>query len=158
MMNWENAMKFVAFLQAMLTPAIAALTVVIAVAQYRLAEAKHRLELYERRSAIYKATMKFIAQVTSGGEARLDEAHTFLRDTSEAAFLFKNRREIQAFLDTLYKQALDLHTTNRLLESERGPEASLREKHADRMNDILLWFGKQFDECRHLFGPDLSLV
>jgi hypothetical protein len=157
-MNWAYVMIVVDFLQALLTPAIAVLTVVIAVAQYRLAQAKHRHELYERRSAIYKAAMKFIAQVTSGGDTRLDEAHTFLRDTSEAAFLFKKRREIQAFLDTLYKQSLDLHTTNRLLESERGPEASLREKHAERMNDLLLWFGKQFDECRRLFAPELSLV
>ena len=75
----------------MLTPAIAILTVLIAVAQYRLAKAKFRHELYERRSAVYKATMKFIAQVTSGGNAKLDELQAFLRDTSEAAFLFTKR-------------------------------------------------------------------
>ena len=62
-MNWQTV---VAFLQALLTPAIAVLTVVIAVAQYRLAKAKFRHELYERRSAVYKATMQLIAQVTLG--------------------------------------------------------------------------------------------
>jgi hypothetical protein len=159
-MNWENVMVGVDFLKALLTPAIAVLTAVIAVAQYRLAEAKYRHDLYERRSAIYKAAMKFIAQVTSGGDAPLDEAHTFLRDTSEVAFIFKKStaEQIQAFLDTLYKQGLDPNTTNRLLESERGVEASLREQHAERKNDLLFWFGKQFDECRRLFGPELSLV
>jgi hypothetical protein len=156
MMNWENAMKLVAFLQAMLTPTIAALTVVIAVAQYRLAKAKHQHELYERRSAVYKATMKFIAQVTSGGNAKLDELQTFLRDTSEASFLFKKRaKQIQAFLAELYKQGVDLHTTNTLLESKRDPQ---HEKHADKMHNLLFWFGKQFDECRRLFAKDLSLV
>jgi hypothetical protein len=67
----------------LLTPAIAVLTAVIAVAQYRQGEIP--AELYERRSAVYKATMKFIAQVTPGGDANLDELQTFLRDTSEAA-------------------------------------------------------------------------
>ena len=57
-MNWETVVDF---LQALLTPAIAVLTVVIAVAQYRLSKAKFRHELYERRSAVFKATMKFIA-------------------------------------------------------------------------------------------------
>ena len=92
-MNWQTV---VAFLQALLTPTIAVLTVVIAVAQYRLAKAKFRHELYERRSAVFKATMQFIAQVTSGGNAKLDELQTFLRDTSEAAFLFTKRaKQIQ---------------------------------------------------------------
>jgi hypothetical protein len=88
------------FLQAFLTLTIAALTVVIALAQYRLAKAQHRHELYERRSAIYKAAMKFIAQVTSETNAKLDDAHTFLKDTSEVAFFFQNK-EIQPFLDSL---------------------------------------------------------
>ena len=73
-MNWQTVVAFmqanwqtmVAFLQALLTPTIAVLTVVIAVAQYGLAKAKFRHELYERRSAVFKATMQFIAQVTSG--------------------------------------------------------------------------------------------
>ena len=73
------------FFNALLTPVIAILTVLIAVAQYRLAKATYRHDLYERRSAVYKATMTFIAQVTSGGDAKLDELQTFLRDTSEAA-------------------------------------------------------------------------
>jgi len=89
-MNWENLMAVVDFFKALLTPAIAALTAVIAVAQYRLAEAKFRHELYERRSAVYKATMKFIAQVTSGGNAKDDDLHAFSRDTSEVTFLFKH--------------------------------------------------------------------
>jgi hypothetical protein len=58
-MDHKNVMV-VDFLQALLTPAIAVLTAVIAVAQYCLAKAKYRHELYERRSAVYKATMKFI--------------------------------------------------------------------------------------------------
>ena len=62
--------------------------------------------------------MKFIAQVTSGGDARLDEAHTFLRDTSEVAFIFKKStaEQIQAFLKELYDKGVDLETANTLLE------------------------------------------
>lgn len=149
--NWQTV---VALLQALLTPTIAGLTVVIAVAQYRLAKAKFRHELYERRSAVFKATMKFIAQVTSGGNAKLDELQTFLRDTSEAAFLFAKRaKQIQPFLDSLYKRGVDLYTTNNLLESGSDPH----EKYADKMKELLLWFGEQFDECRRLFAKDLSV-
>ena len=50
--------------------------------------------------------MKFIAQVTSSGPD-IAEAHTFLRDTSEVAFLFKGRR-IPDFLKKLYQEAIDL--------------------------------------------------
>jgi hypothetical protein len=124
-MNWQTV---VALLQALLTPTIAVLTVVIAVAQYRLAKAKFRHELYERRSAVFKATMKFIAQVTSGGNAKLDELQTFLRDTSEAPFLFTNR-QIQPFLDSLYKRGADLYTTKHRLEGPpdaRLPSDSIR--------------------------------
>ena len=165
-MNWETVVDFfktlhwqtvIAILQALLTPAIAFLAVVVAVAQYHLAKAKFRHELYERRSAVYKATMKFIAQVTSGGNAKLDELQTFLRDTSEAAFLFtKHAKQIQPFLKELYMKGVDLHTTtNKLLESRGDPQ---HEKHADMSHDLLLWFGQQFDECTRLFAKDLSLV
>ena len=107
----------------------------IAVAQYRLAKATYRHDLYERQSAVYKATMKFIAQVTSGGNAKLDDLQTFLRHTCEAAF----------------------HTTNKLLESRLETQTQ-REQLADKMHDLLLWFGEHFAECRRLFAKDLSLV
>jgi hypothetical protein len=156
-MNWETIIDF---LKALLTPAIAILTAYIAFAQYRLAKAKHRFELYERRSAVYKAAMKFIAQVTSGGNASLEDSRTFLRDTSEAGFLFKKSKakQIQAFLDSLYKKSVDLYTTNEQLNSNRGTPDNQREERANKMHDLLIWFGKQFDECRKLFASELSLV
>jgi hypothetical protein len=116
-MNGENVMVVVDVLKALLTPAIAVLTAVIAVAQSYLAKAKYRHELYERRSAIYKATMKFIAQVTSKG-LDLTEAHT-LRDTSEVAFLFKGK-QIPAFLEELYEKTVDLDALTNCFSSEMG--------------------------------------
>jgi hypothetical protein len=169
-MNWQMVVAFlqanwqfleahwqtvVAFLQALLTPTIAVLTVVIAVAQYRLAKAQFRHELYERRSAVYKATMKFIAQVTSSGPD-IAEAHTFLRDTSEVPFLFKGKR-IPDFLKKLYEEVVDLHTTDELLKSRQVTQAQLEER-AEKAGKLRLWFGQQFDECRRLFAKDLSLV
>jgi hypothetical protein len=144
-MSWEAVIEFfkvlhwqtvVAVFQALLTPTIAFLAVVVAVAQYQLAKAKFRHELYERRSAVYKAAMKFIAQA-SGGNAKLDELQTFLRDTSEAAFLFTHAKQIQPFLKELYMKGVDLHTTtNKLLESSGDPQ---HDKHADKMGDLLLY-------------------
>jgi hypothetical protein len=132
--NWQTV---VAFLQALLTPTIAVLTVVIAVAQYRLAKAQFRHELYERRSAVFKATMKFIAQVTSGGNAKLDELQTFLRDTTEVAFLFETRQEIQPFLDALYEQGLLVRSYNSLLECE-GLTEPPREELPKKINTLVL--------------------
>jgi hypothetical protein len=154
-MKWETVMLLVDFLKALLTPTIAVLTAVIAVAQYRLAKAKYRHELYERRSAIFKATMKFIAQVKSEGNAKLDDAHTFLKETAEVAFFFKNK-EIQPFLKSLYDRGIDLHTANRKLEAER--DKTEREKLANQSHDALIWFGEQFDKCTRLFAPEMSLV
>jgi hypothetical protein len=161
-MNWETVVDI---FKALLTPAIALLAVLIAVAQYLLAKAKFRHELYERRSAVFKATMKFIAQVTSGGNAKLDELQTFLRDTSEAPFLFTNK-QIPPFLDSLYKRGADLYTTKHRLEGPpeaRLPSDSTRAYETandlkESLHKLLLWFGQQFDECRRLFAKDLSLV
>jgi hypothetical protein len=88
-MNCENLMTSVDLLKALLTPAIAVLTALIAVAQYRLAKAKFRHELYERRSAVYKAAMKFIAQVKSAPTVKLDEAHTSYEILLRSAFSSK---------------------------------------------------------------------
>jgi hypothetical protein len=85
------------------------------------------------------------------------EAHTFLRDTSEATFLFKGKR-IPDFLKKLYLQAVDLQTTDRLLASERGTAPDLREERAEKAGQLREWFGQQFDECTGLLRKDLSLV
>lgn len=152
-------MTVVAFLQALLTPAIAVLTTVIAVAQYRLAEARFRHELYERRSAVYKAAMTIIARVTERGHTGLEDLHTFFRDTSEVAFLFKesNAKQIQAFLDEIHNKGHELAFLLPQLESKVLLDEDIQKIRREAM-EILSWFGKQFDECRRLFAKDLSLV
>jgi hypothetical protein len=158
-MTSENAVGVVEFLNPLLTPAIAILTAYIAVMQYLLAKARHRHELYERRSAVFKAAMAFIAEVKRAGDARLEDLHTFLRDTSEVGFLFeKNKAEqIKAFLEELYRQAVDLRTKNEELESPKTPEDE-RERIGEEQKQLVLWFSKQSEECYSLFAPDLSLV
>jgi hypothetical protein len=156
-MNWQTV---VAFLQALLTPVIAVLTAVIAIAQYRLAKAKYRHELYERRSAVYKAAITIIARVTKRGHAGLEEdLDAFFRDTSEVTFLFKtsNARQIQAFLDEIHEKGRLLETSFTLLQSESLSDETTKKVRNEAM-EIVSWFGEQFDECRRLFAKDLSLV
>jgi hypothetical protein len=155
-MNWQTAVDF---LQALLTPAIAVLTAYIAVMQYLLAKAKYRHELYERHSAVYKAAMTIIARVTERGQAGLEDLHTFFRDASEVAFLFKksNAKQIQAFLDEIYSKGHELEFLLPQLESKQLFDEEIQKVRREAL-EVHSWFNKQFDECRRLFGPDLSLV
>ena len=91
--------------------------------------------------------MKFIAQIDSTGDVKLEDLQAFYRDTSEAAFLFKGK-QIPAFLKGLYDRSVDLLIAKSLNKSKTVQKSSEDQE----------WFTEKSDECRKLFAKDLSLV
>jgi hypothetical protein len=75
-------------LQALLTPAIAALAVVIALFQWRTAKQKVVLDLFDRRLAKYVALRQVVAKVTTSGAATSENETQYRQALDGIDFLF----------------------------------------------------------------------
>jgi hypothetical protein len=78
-------------LQALLTPAIAAIAVMIALFQWRTAQQKVVLDLFDRRMETYTALRTVVAKVMASSSAEtLQTSFEFLQALDRADFLFGN--------------------------------------------------------------------
>jgi hypothetical protein len=78
--------------QGLLTPAIAAIAVMIALFQWRTAQQKVVLDLFDRRMETYTALRTVAAKVmASSGAATLQTSFEFLQALDRAEFLFGNK-------------------------------------------------------------------
>src|SRR5215471_8413613 len=92
---------WVQILQALLTPVVAGLAVVIAWAQWRVVRRREVMELFERRVAIYEALRKVIGQVIPTGKVTDKDLHDFVVATDRTRFLFGD--DVVKYVDGLYK-------------------------------------------------------
>jgi hypothetical protein len=95
---------WVQILQALLTPVVAGLAVVIAWAQWRVVRRREVMELFERRVAIYEALRKVIGQVIPTGKVTDKDLHDFVVATDRTRFLFGD--DVVKYVDGLYSQLL----------------------------------------------------
>src|SRR5215218_777262 len=95
----------VQYLQALATPFLAVLALVVAVGQWRTAHQRAVLDLFDRRMARYEAIRQIVSQVVREGSVRNEDALAFLRVTSDVEFLF--RGEVKTYLDGLHKAMLN---------------------------------------------------
>jgi hypothetical protein len=96
-------------------------------------------ELYERRSSVYRATLKFIAHVVQESSMDVVTLSEFYRDTAECDFLFG--LEIRNYIDHLYSAGNSLQATH----------------EQSRKTQTLLFFGNQLRDARIKFSPYLKL-
>jgi hypothetical protein len=75
-------------LQALLTPAIAAIAVLIGIFQWRTAQQKVVLDLFDRRLAKYTALREVVARVMGSGAATNENSFQFLQALDGVEFLF----------------------------------------------------------------------
>jgi len=80
--------KWVLYLQALLTPAIALLAVVIGYVQWRTAHQRAVLDVFEKRFEIYQGARAAITEVVTKGTVQPQAHIDFLRATDKAQFLF----------------------------------------------------------------------
>jgi hypothetical protein len=79
---------WITYLSALLVPAIAALAVAVAVAQWRIARNKLKLELFERRHSVYVATLEAINRIISSEEPDANFIERFQMGTAGVKWLF----------------------------------------------------------------------
>jgi hypothetical protein len=82
-------------------PYIGALTIWIAYQQYELQRRKVRMDLYDRRLAVYTATMEWLAKCLNNQAGSPAEVFEWRRHVREADFLFGH--DVQDQLEEIYR-------------------------------------------------------
>jgi len=144
---------WVSILQALATPTIAVAGAIIAYAQFRLANDRFKYDLYDRRYAVFEATMKFLATVLDPEKLLENEAKKFKRIATHAVFLLD--QETCDYLDTIWLKATRYVD---ILSSLSGGETS-KEKSDTLRNEkeeIEQWLSGQFTVAVDKFRPSLS--
>jgi hypothetical protein len=91
---------FVQLLQALATPAIALLALVIGVFQWRTAQQKVVLDLFDRRLEKYTAIREVVGRIIRSGDPSQRDVTEFLRAMDGAEFLFGN--DVTGYLEKIY--------------------------------------------------------
>jgi len=130
---------YIEILAALLTPTIAVITTYIAVRQYRSNRLKQRLELYDRRLAVYNATMKFIRIAAYHNKIEDKDVDEFLVATEAATFLFG--RDVNNYLTTVYARATHLQSLRNVNPHDIPIE--MAKKRMRDMNERQDWLSDQ---------------
>jgi hypothetical protein len=129
--------------QALATPAIALLAIVIAVLRWRTAHQKVVLDLFERRMKVYSEIRAVIASIVSSGKLPNEKHFEFMRAIDDAKFLFGSK--VNGYLEELDSTLAYFHeadeTYGQLQGQERGEAIQRRRKYFNEMQT----FYKKFD-------------
>jgi hypothetical protein len=151
----ENTPHWTTCLSAFLVPVITAFGLYIAYRQWRLSQNKLKLDLFDRRFAVYDAArMLFESIVNTSGNARDKELLKFPSVIREAKWLLNE--EVAQYLD---KQIFHKTIAFARLQAELDGigVGEVRNKKAEEMAEIRLWFSAQHEELDKHFTPFLQL-
>jgi hypothetical protein len=116
------------------------------------------LDVYERRLPIYLKARQFVRDVCVDLNPDIQLILKFAWDTDEALFLFDS--ELADYLETLFRNALRLHTTAVIKERmlTRPDETENYQAIMKEDMELALWFTAQPQEIRARFAPFLRLA
>jgi hypothetical protein len=126
----------------------------ILVLQYLLAKRRWRLDLYDKRYPVYLATMQYLSFIALEASVTLEELIKFLRNSKDKEFLFG--KDIQQYLDQLYRKGTDLKLRTDLLKNPSLPEPK-RQRLVEEQSELLSWFSKQSEVVKEHFGEYLKI-
>src|SRR5260221_1073039 len=106
-------LTLVQIIGALVTPVVAIAGIWIAVQQTRIQRNKLKLERFDRRFAIFEATMIFVSQIATNGAATEAEAREFLLKTRGAQFMVG--ADVSEYLILLRKKSLEVQLVNQML-------------------------------------------
>ena len=157
--NWLVALNALAPLFGFLgTVVIGGVAAYIARGQWRTNQDKLKLDLYDRRLAVYEATMKFVLGLSGNAVVDAEGMRQYLVATRQAAFLF-NDACMPVYLKKLAAEARRLDMVITLAErAQTGHD--LQEMHRtapDTKWELLQWFVKQEKVIEEKFAPYLRL-
>jgi hypothetical protein len=112
---------------------------------------KFKHDLYERRLAFYDIFVEFLNHVSRTKHADMTKMAEFQQKTREAYFLFGE--DIADYVETIRKKAIELDTRQTMLENSSPQDIQTAEKQ----NDLIIWFGKQFLVAREMFAKYMKL-
>ena len=135
------------YLQALLTPTIALLGIMIAWLQWRINNDRLKLERFEHRFTRFEATRKFLQCIIQQGDVVEEERRAFLSATVGSRFVFDDK--IADFLDKLHDKAVDLQSGNR--ESRHGSVGTAADK-AKELGDLKRWFNAEIQGLEKRFA------
>jgi hypothetical protein len=134
---------WVQYSQALATPAIALLAIIIAVLQWRTAHHKAVLDLFERRMKVYSEIRAVIGSTVSSGKLPNEKHFEFMQAIDGAKFLFGRR--VNDYLSELNTTLCYFHEADEefghLQSQERAEAIQRRRKHFDKIQA----FYKEFD-------------
>jgi hypothetical protein len=142
---------WVAYLQALSTPAIAFAGIIVALGQLRVARNRFSYDIYDRRLKVYDAARDYLFElIEQGGTARdgtnpLNRLGLFSKDISESVFMF--RHDVVDFLTGIKTIGYDYWRLNirfsRLNESSKQDDTEFEACKAEEQRLLSLLEDKQ---------------
>src|SRR6266571_5603899 len=141
---------WVQLLQALSTPAIALLAVVIGVMQWRTSHQRAVLDLFEKRWQAYKGIREVISEVVRSGSVSNEATFSYLRAIDGTEFLFGP--EVYAYLRDVHKKLAQHHTFEGMAKRE-GTRWKERQEAIDKQSKTFEEIAKFYDAAERLIAP-----
>ena len=125
--------------KALLTPLIAFIAVGIAYQQWITSRNQFRLNYFDKRVAVYTATMEFVAEILTNMTCTQESNRIYLVKTREARFLFE--KEIEDYLLEINKKATKLMIYSEIKKNKSQMSGTLDED-IEKI-ELFQWFLQQ---------------
>ena len=138
-------------LKALLTPAIAVVTLFIAWQQWKTNKRKIELDRYERRLHIYQEIQRFISRIPNSRNVSIDELSNFRAAVSEADFIFGP--EIPKYINEICLHWRELWRFNQEYRdnTQETPEGYNHQTISEGIKNHSIWLIKQLDISKEKF-------
>jgi hypothetical protein len=147
--------EIIELLSAALAPITAIVALGIAYRQYRLEKIKFRHELYEKRLAIFNATMNLLAVVMRTSNVQMGDLIKFLQDTNQSYFLLG--KDISDYLTEIYEKGVDLNCRCEMIHDSTFQNDEERTCCIKEKTELVKWFYHQLTVAREKFAKQISL-
>jgi hypothetical protein len=134
---------WIQYSQALATPAIALLAIVIAILQWRTAHQKIVLDLFERRMKVYSEIRAVIGSTVSSGKLPNEKHFEFVRAADGAKFLFGSK--VNDYLGELNTTLAYFHEADETYGGMQGQERAEAIQRRRIYFDKMQAFYKEFD-------------
>ena len=147
--------NFLTILSGFLTPVIAGAMLYIAYRQYKTDREKFRWNLYDKRMEVYQSLWDLLGYIMQKADVSYEELNKFTIKKEKGCFLFGS--DINDYLSEIRDKGFLLHKYMRQLDDRGLGIGKRRDKLAEEEEEIMLWFGKQYEESKRLFEKYLKI-
>ncbi len=114
------------------------------------------IELYRLRYPVYTAFKKFVLSILRDASVSNDDISQFIKGTEDALFLFG--AEIEEYLETVYKQAVQIRQVQRIIHRGSGTSAIDWDEALELDQELFSWFEKQLNDGKYVFARYLNVT